>query len=271
MERTGKKSRGLIGVIGLFTILLALAPILSPYDPLQVDPGNRLQTMSSDYLLGTDHLGRDMLSRILTGAQTTVGISFLIMMMVMLIGVPAGLISGYSGGLIDRIFMRITDAVMAFPDFIVAIVLSGLLGPGMLNLMWAIVLVKWTSYARLVRSIVLSEKQKDYMLMAELNGVPGFRAMRKHLLPHVAGHVLVLCTLDLGKVILMIAALSYIGLGAQPPSPEWGAMLNDGRAYFHSAPHLMYIPGLAIILVVLILNLAGDKLRDHYDVKKEGV
>ncbi|BCB05274.1 nickel transporter permease [Bacillus sp. KH172YL63] len=269
MVRTGKKRR-LIGALGLCFILFALAPSLSPYDPLQVDPGNRLQTMSKDHLLGTDHLGRDVLSRILEGAYTTVGISLIIMGMVLLIGVPAGLISGYFGGLIDRMFMRVTDAVMAFPDFIVAIVLSGLLGPGMLNLMWAIVLVKWTSYARLVRSTVLTEKKKDYMKIAALNGVPGFKAMRKHLLPHVAGHVLVLCTLDLGKVILMIAALSYIGLGAQPPSPEWGAMLNDGRAYFHNAPHLMYIPGFAIVIVVLMFNLAGDHLRDRFDVKKEG-
>lgn len=275
MKALGKKDdrrrrRETVVSICLFVTLLLLAPFLAPYDSIQVDPVNRLLPMNGSHLLGTDHLGRDLLSRLLEGAQTTVGVSFLIMLIVLLIGIPIGLLSGFAGGIIDRFFMRMTDAFMAFPDFIVAIVLSGLLGPGLMNLIIAIATVKWTSYARLVRSTVINEKEKTYMIVAELNGVSKFRIMTKHLLPYVIGHVMVLGTLDIGKVILMIASLSYIGLGAQPPSPEWGAMLNDGRAYFHTDPHLMVVPGLAIVFVVLISNLLGDRLRDSYDVKIGG-
>ncbi|MCA0987364.1 nickel transporter permease [Guptibacillus algicola] len=257
----------LVLTVIVLVALLFLAPYITPHDPLEADPGNRLQPMNGEHLLGTDHLGRDLLSRILEGAQATVGISTLIMLIVLVIGIPIGILSGLLGGIIDRIFMRITDAFMAFPDFIVAIVLSGLLGPGMMNLMIAIATVKWTSYARLVRSTVISEKQKNYILVAELNGASTLRVMSKHIWPHIIGHVLVLSTLDIGKVILMIASLSYIGLGAQPPAPEWGAMLNDGRAYFHLAPHLMVVPGLAIVFVVLVSNLVGDRMRDYYDVR----
>lgn len=258
---------GIAVILLCIVALFVLAPYITPYDPLDVDPGKRLLPLSGEHLLGTDHLGRDMLSRILEGAQATVGISFLIMLIVLCIGIPIGILSGMLGGVIDRVFMRTTDAFMAFPDFIVAIVLSGLLGPGMTNLMIAIATVKWTSYARLVRSTVIGEKQKNYLLVAELNGASKLRVMRKHIWPHVIGHVVVLSTLDIGKVILMIASLSYIGLGAQPPAPEWGAMLNDGRAYFHIASHLMVVPGLAIVLVVLFFNIIGDRMRDHYDVK----
>jgi peptide/nickel transport system permease protein len=165
--------------------------------------------------------------------------------------------------------MRIADGFLAFPDTIVAIVLSGLLGPGIGNLVLAIVLVKWVSYARLVRSTVLSESQKDYVLVAKINGLSSFKIMRKHLFPHIVGNVLVLASLDLGKIILLISSLSYIGLGAQPPTPEWGAMLNDSRPYFESKPELMIYPGLAIVAVVLLTNMLGDYLRDHFDVKKE--
>jgi peptide/nickel transport system permease protein len=143
------------------------------------------------------------------------------------------------------------------------------MGPGIGNLVLAIVLVKWVSYARLVRSTVLSESQKDYVLIARINGLSSRKIMRKHLLPHVVGHVLVLASLDLGKIILLISAFSYIGLGAQPPMPEWGAMLNDSRPYFQSRPELMIYPGLAIVSVVLLTNMLGDYLRDRFDVKKE--
>lgn len=262
------KKKQMFILISAFAFLLL--PYLAPHDPLAIDPANRLLPLSSEHILGTDHLGRDVLSRILHGGQSTVGISLVIMIIVLSIGVPIGIIAGGTGGIFDRLFMRITDAFMTFPDFMVAIVLSGLLGPGLLNLMMAIIVVKWTSYARLVRSTVIEEKEKNYILVAELNGVHPFAILIRHLFPHVIGNVLVLATLDIGKVMLMIASLSYIGLGAQPPSPEWGAMLNEGRAYFQLAPQLMLAPGLAIVLVVLATNLFGDRLRDHYDVKTGG-
>nr|WP_263328646.1 nickel transporter permease [Neobacillus sp. Marseille-Q6967] len=248
---------------------IVFAPFLAPFDPTQVEMGNRLQSISSEHLLGTDHLGRDIFSRILSGTQTTVGTSLIVLCVSLFIGIPIGLLSGYVGGVIDRFIMRIVDAFLAFPDYIVAIVLSGLLGPGMLNLMFAIVTVKWVGYTRLVRSTVISEKQKEYISVAKINGMGPYKIMMKHMVPHVIGNVMVLATLDIGKIILLIASLSYIGLGAQPPSPEWGAMLNEGRAYFYNAPQLMVIPGLSIMLVVLFFNWLGDFLRDHYDVKKQ--
>ncbi|MFB9762595.1 nickel transporter permease [Ectobacillus funiculus] len=250
-------------------ILLLLVPYITPYDPVHINMGERLKGISVEHLLGTDHLGRDVFSRILAGSQMTVGISILVLAISLCIGVPIGLLSGYLGGKVDSFFMRIVDAFMAFPDYIVAIILSGLLGPGMFNLVFAIVMVKWVGYARLARSVVLSEKQRDYITMAKINGLSSIGVLRKHMIPHVVGNVMVLATLDVGKVILMIASLSYIGLGAQPPAPEWGAMLNEGKAFFYHAPHLMVIPGLAIMIVVLMSNLLGDFLRDRFDVKNQ--
>nr|WP_233414487.1 nickel transporter permease [Anoxybacillus caldiproteolyticus] len=250
-----------------YFLAIVIAPLFTPHDPLQINMNERLLKPSEEHLFGTDHLGRDLFSRILTGGQVTVGTGLLVLIIVLLVGVPLGMVSGFIGGRFDRYFMRTIDSFMAFPDFIIAIVLSGILGPSMLNLIFAIVVAKWGSYARLVRSTVLSEKEKDYVLMAVVNGLSAFQIIRKHLLPHVMGNVLVLATLDFGKIILMIASLSYIGLGAQPPTPEWGAMLNESTPYVQSSPHLMIIPGIAIMCTVLISNLVGDVLRDRFDVK----
>lgn len=256
----------------LFSAALFTVPFFLPFDPLRTDMANRLQPISMQHWLGTDHLGRDIFSRMIAGAKATVGTALAAILISVFIGVPVGLVSGFFGGQLDRMIMRIVDAVMAFPDYIVAIVLSGLLGPGLVNLILAVVAVKWIGYARLVRSTVFSEKQKDYIALAELTGLGSGAILKKHLLPHVLGNVSVLATLDIGKTVLMIAALSYIGLGAQPPYPEWGAMLNDGKHYFLHAPQLMVIPGLAIMFIVLLSNLYGDRLRDRFDVKhKKGV
>lgn len=260
-------SRTLLFILFAFFLVILTAPLLAPYDPLQINMNERLLKPSAEHFFGTDYLGRDLFSRILAGGQVTVGTSILVLGIVLLIGVPLGMFSGFVGGRFDRYLMRIIDAFLAFPDFIVAIVLSGILGPGMLNLIFAIVVAKWGSYVRLVRSTVLSEKEKDYILMAVVNGLSTFQIIRKHLLPHVVGNVFVLATLDLGKIILLIASLSYIGLGAQPPTPEWGAMLNESTPYFHTSPYLMFIPGIAIMFTVLVSNLAGDVLRDRFDVK----
>ncbi|WP_046175914.1 nickel transporter permease [Domibacillus indicus] len=257
---------------GLFVCLagmMAYVFFVLKHDPLLVNLNERLQPANLEHPLGTDHLGRDVLTRLIVGARYTIGYGVLALAIAALIGIPFGLLSGLKGGIIDRLFMRTADAFLAFPDTIVAIVLSGLLGAGIEQLLFAIVMVKWVSYARIVRSTVLTERDKDYMLAAAINGLSTWSIMKKHLFPHVAGHVVVLASLDLGKIILLISALSYIGLGAQPPVPEWGAMLNDARPYFQSAPSLMLYPGLAIAGVVLLSNIAGDYLRDHFDVKKE--
>jgi peptide/nickel transport system permease protein len=267
------KTRWKMAIV-LITLALVLGVIaytflVLKYDPTFVNLNERLQPMSLEHPLGTDHLGRDVLTRILLGSQLTVGYGFLALLVAVAIGVPFGVIAGFNGGVIDRVLMRIADAFLSFPDTIVAIVLSGLLGPGIENLLIAIVFVKWVNYARLVRSTVIVERQKDYVTVAKVNGLSSGRIMTKHLFPHLIGHVLVLASLDLGKIILLISSLSYIGLGAQPPAPEWGAMLNDARPYFQSVPSLMVFPGLAIVFVVLLSNLLGDYLRDKFDVKKE--
>jgi peptide/nickel transport system permease protein len=263
--------QGLLALIclSLVFVVAIYAFLYLRHDPTLTNLDGRLQGMSLQHPLGTDQLGRDVLTRLLLGGQQTIGYSLLALIVALIIGIPFGLISGYKRGLVDRVFMRIADGFLAFPDMIVAIVLSGLLGPGISNLVLAIVMVKWVSYARLVRSTVLSESQKEYVLIARTNGLSSSKIMRKHLFPHIVGHVLVLASLDLGKIILLISAFSYIGLGAQPPIPEWGAMLNDSRPYFQSRPELMIYPGLAIMIVVLLTNMLGDYLRDHFDVKKE--
>jgi peptide/nickel transport system permease protein len=261
-------------IVIFFAIMMILGVTIYTFLYLRHDPfltslDGRLLGMSLQHPLGTDQLGRDVLTRLLLGGQQTIGYSLLALFVALIIGVPFGLISGYKGGIVDKIFMRIADGFLSFPDTIVAIVLSGLLGPGIGNLVLAIVFVKWVNYARLVRSTVLSESQKEYILIARINGLSSRKIMRKHLFPHIVGHVLVLASLDLGKIILLISAFSYIGLGVQPPTPEWGAMLNDSRSYFQSRPELMIYPGLSIVLVVLLTNMLGDYLRDIFDVKKE--
>ncbi|MDQ0195638.1 nickel transporter permease [Paenibacillus wynnii] len=248
-------------------VLVLISPNLAPQDPYKLIIADRLQAPSLEHWLGTDHLGRDLLSRIIAGIRTTVGNSLLILAISLLIGVSLGLLSGFLGGFYDLVFKRTVDAFMTLPDYIFAIVLSGLLGPGLINLLFAIISIKWVGYARLVRSVVLLEKEKEYVALATLSGLSSVRIVFKHILPHTIGNVLVLASLDLGKIILMIASLSYIGLGPQPPAAEWGSMLNEGRVYFNTAPHLMLAPGLAIMLTVLLANILGDRLRDRYDIK----
>ncbi|WP_100401038.1 nickel transporter permease [Bacillus sp. FJAT-44742] len=228
----------------------------------------RLLPPSLQYPLGTDHLGRCIFSRIAEGGLLTLQVSSFSLLVTLLIGVPLGVLSGYFGGKIDTIIMRIVDGFAAFPDFILAIVIAGLLGPSLQNVLIAIVAVKWINYARVTRSITIAEKEKEYILSAVSIGCTNRRIIWKHLFPTVLPHTLTIASLDMGKIILIIASLSYLGLGAQPPIPEWGAMLNDSRAFFQTHPFLMIIPGVMILLTVLSFNLIGEGLREVLNVKK---
>ncbi|MQR94292.1 ABC transporter permease subunit [Fictibacillus phosphorivorans] len=253
-----------------FIIILSIAligPFIVPNDPLTANMAVRLAPPSSAYPLGTDHMGRCIFSRLIVGAQSTLGITALVVATVALIGIPIGLVIGYIGGRLDTVFMRVADGILALPEFILAIAIAGFLGPSLTNLMISIVFVKWIAYTRVVRSIVITERNKDYVQAAKVGGSSNWKIIRRHMFPQIVSPVLVLATLDIGKVILTISSLSYLGLGAQPPAPEWGAMLNDGRPYFQSAPELMIYPGLAIFFVVLSFNLMGEGLRDKWDVK----
>ncbi|WP_044640323.1 nickel transporter permease [Risungbinella massiliensis] len=259
----------LIGFILLvfFVFITLFGSYLVPNDPFEVDMAKRLLSPSFEYPFGTDHLGRCIFSRIVEGSQSTLGITAFTIMTVVLIGVPIGLISGYVGGRLDSIMMRILDALSSIPEFILAIAIAGFLGPSLINIMLAVVLINWMSYARVVRGIVLSEREKEYVLAARVGGCDTWKLLRRHLLPQVLRPVITLAVMDIGTIILTISSLSFLGLGAQPPEPEWGAMLNDARPYFQTSPELMLYPGMAIILIVTAANLIGDGLSEKFRVR----
>lgn len=251
-------------------LLLLLGPILAPQDANAIDLDNKLKQPDMINLLGTDQLGRDLLSRVLTGGQTTVGISLLSLLIATTVGAGIGLLTGVVGGRFDWCIMRIVDCFMVFPAYLVAIIVSGLLDGGLLKLVIAIAIARWMIYTRLVRSIVLQEKSKDYMLIAKLSGASNFTIIKRHFLPHIVQPILSIAILDLGKIILIVASLSYLGLGVQLPNAEWGAMINDGRTYFFTASRLMLVPGAAIVMTVLLANIIGNKFKfgSHFKGEK---
>ena len=264
---TGK--RVVMIAVAVFLVLLIIGPWIAPQDPNLTATADKLQGPSTAHWLGTDDLGRDVFSRILTGGLTTVGLSAMALGLSILIGVPLGLLSGYLGGRTDWALMRVVDIFLALPEYIVAMIIAGLMGQGFGNLLLAILIIKWVGYTRLARSVVMQEKAKDYLMVSIISGASTFSIMRRHLLPHIVGPVMALATVDIGKVILLVASLSYLGLGVQLPSAEWGAMLNEAQMFFTQAPHLMVAPGLAIFLVVCAVNWLGDQLQSLYAISGE--
>lgn len=256
-----------MSILAIIVTIVIIGPIFMKNDPLTVHMSESLKASSWQYPLGTDQLGRCIFSRLIIGARTTLGIASIVIITVILIGIPLGLFSGYRGGRVDVIIMRVLDGVSALPEFLLAIAITGFLGPSIRNLMISIVLVKWIGYSRVVRSIVLVEREKPYVMAAKVAGSRTWTILWRHLLPQIISPVIILAALDVGKVILIISSLSYLGLGAQPPAAEWGAMLNDGRPYFQTMPQLMIYPGMAIMLVVISCNLISDGLRDVLDVR----
>ncbi len=264
---TGK--RIVMIAVAVFLVLLIIGPWIAPQDPNLTATADKLQGPSAAHWFGTDDLGRDVFSRILTGGLTTVGLSALALGISILIGVPLGLLSGYLGGRTDWALMRAVDIFLALPEYIVAMIIAGLMGQGFGNLLLAILIIKWVGYTRLTRSVVMQEKAKDYLMVSTISGASPLSIMRRHLLPHIVGPVMALATVDIGKVILLVASLSYLGLGVQLPSAEWGAMLNEAQMFFTQAPHLMVAPGLAIFLVVCAANWLGDQLQSLYAISGE--
>ncbi len=263
-QRLKQDKAGICGLLILlvFAGMALTAPYLSLHDPLAVQLGARLQNPSAQYPFGTDHLGRCIFSRVVYGAQVSLAAAGIVLASVLIISLPVGMFSGYTGGMADQIFMRIVDTILAFPLLILALAIAGFLGAGLVNVMLALAAVWWVSYARIVRGLTLAAKEKDFVMAARAAGTKTIPILYQHILPHVLGTVIVLATLDMGKLIMAVAGLSFLGLGAQPPTPEWGSILNDGRPYFQAAPHVMLFPGLAIATVVLSCNLFGDALRD---------
>lgn len=252
-------------IVLMFAFVAIAAPLIAPHDPTEVDARSILAPRSSEHWLGTDNIGRDSLSRLMYGARWSMGTALAATSLIVLIGVTVGLVAGYVGGLIDDILMRIVDVLLAFPSLVLALAIVGMLGPSLKNVMIGMVAVWWVDYARVIRGITISLRDREYITSAHCIGCPPGHIIFRHLLPNVIPSVIVLATLELGGLMLAISGLSFLGLGAQPPTPEWGTMLNDGRVFFQSEPQLMMYPGIAISLVVIGFNLVGDGLRDILD------
>lgn len=255
------------GLVLLFimTLMAVFAPWVAPFDPTQTDPLANLAGPSWDHWLGTDNLGRDIFSRIVYGARWSLGAAAIASSAIVVFGVTMGIIAGFFGGVVDTLLMRLVDVLLAFPSIILALAIVGMLGPSLRNVLIGMVAVWWVDYARIVRGITLRIVQNEYVQAADCCGCHPTRTMFRHVLPNVIPTIVVLATLELGGLILAISGLSFLGLGAQPPTPEWGTMINDGRLYFLTEPRLMMYPGIAITLVVLACNLVGDGLRDALD------
>jgi peptide/nickel transport system permease protein len=257
---------GLIVTVALVLAAIA-APLIAPFDPNLQDTSRRLEAPSRDHILGLDELGRDVLSRILWGARVSLRVGFSVVIFASIVGISLGAMSGYFGGWIDTIIMRVTDILLAFPGILLAIALVAVLGPSLNNVVLALVIIGWVAYARLVRGQVLKVREMEYVTAAKALGAKSPRVIVLHVLPNVINPVVVMATLGLAGAILAEAALSFLGLGVQPPTPSWGAMLNYGRRYLGEANHLTIFPGAAIMLAVMGLNFLGDGLIDMLDPK----
>jgi peptide/nickel transport system permease protein len=256
------------GMLVLFALVLVAiaAPWIASHDPYEMDLRRALQPPGSPgHVLGTDELGRDALSRLLYGSRVSLRVGLIVVGIAGGIGVALGAISGYVGGLVDTAIMRAVDVLMAFPFLLLAIVVVAMVGPSLTNLMIVLGGVSWTTYARLVRSLVLVQREEDHVQAARVVGVGSWRIIWRHILPNCLGVIIVQATFDVAGAILAASALSFLGLGAQPPTAEWGAMLSAAKPFLRQRPMLSIAPGMAIMITVLAINLVGDALRDALD------
>ena len=258
-----------VGMIILaFIILLSIAaPLITPYDPVKINIAEKFQPPSWNHWFGTDEVGRDIFTRILYGARLSLGFGILVIVVAAVVGLVIGTISGYFGGIVDQIIMRIVDMVLAFPNLILAMALAAVLGPNLQNAMIAIAIVKIPVYIRLARSEALVIKEKLFVKSAETFGIKRSRIIIKHIIPNAVSPVIIQATLDVGDAILLIATLGFLGLGAQPPTPEWGAMISAGWTYLLTYWWYPTFPGLFLFLSSGALNLIGDGIRDVLDPK----
>jgi peptide/nickel transport system permease protein len=257
-------------IVGAFLLLTIFAPLIAPYDPFDQDLAASLSPPSADHLLGADQYGRDVLSRIMYGSRTALLAIVVADGIALVIGAGLGLIAGYIGGRVDPLVMRLVDVLLAFPYLLLALIIVAALGPSLINSIVAIGVVYTPQYARLIRGQVLAIKNTEYVLAARAVGARGLRIMVRHVLPNSFTPLLVMATLQSGTVVVETAGLSFLGLGAQPPSPDWGALLADGQSYFLTAWWIATFPGLAIFAVVIGFNLFGDALRDYFDPRRRG-
>ena len=252
---------------GVIIFVAVFANFLTPCDPYAQDLSNALTAPNEKNLLGTDRYGRDVLSRVIVGSQTTLCASLLLLLTISSFGSLIGAICGFKGGKIDIFLMRLSDVFLAFPQMVFAIAAAGALGGGLFNAAAALAIIGWPKYARISRGLVLTIREMPYMNAAKMAGTSSAGILFHHVLPNIAGPVLVTAALDIGTIIMELAGLSFLGLGAQPPTAEWGAMMNNGRSMLQTAPWVILAPGTAIFITVAIFNLLGDKLRDVLDVR----
>jgi len=252
-------------VVALLMCMALFAPWMATSDPDRTDISRKLEPPSLAEPLGTDHLGRSIYSRLIYGTRASLGSVALIVSGILVMSFAVGGLSGYAGGWVDGAIMRLCDVVLTFPTFIMALFLIGILGTGLTNVVIAIVFTHWAWYARMVRGMVMQLKNREYVLAAKVAGTPPALLAARHILPAVLAQIAVLATLDIGHMMLHVSGLSFLGLGVQPPIPEWGVMIGDARQFIRTDPQLILYPGLMIFISVMAFNVLGDALRDHLD------
>jgi peptide/nickel transport system permease protein len=269
LKKLLKNKLSVLGLVisGIIIIMALFAPVFAPYSPNQIDLAHRLSKPSANHFLGQDSLGRDIFSRIIYGSRISVWVGFSTVILATLFGFTFGALAGYYGGWIDGLIMRLVDVLMAFPGILLAIALMAVLGPSLNNVILTLCLIGWVGYARLVRGQILFLRETEFVTAAKALGLGPVRIIFGHILPNVLGPLMVQATFGMAGNIVAEAGLSFLGLGVQPPTPSWGAMLNEGRAVLLSNSNLTTFPGLAIMIMVLGFNFIGDGLRDAVDPK----
>ena len=265
------KSCCVFSFLALLIILIAIfAPVItggvSPSEAVLTDA---LQPPSSEHIFGTDKLGRDIFTRVIYGARTSLVAAFSVVILIFVLGTILGVLSGYFGGWVDAVIMRIADLMVSFPGMVFAMAIAGIMGASIRNAVIAVALVSWTKYARLARSLVLKVRNRDYVAAAVVTGSKTSYILRKYMVPNVIPTLIITGATDIGGMMLELAGLSFLGFGAKAPTPEWGLMLNEGRQFIQNASWMMVFPGAAIFIVVVVFNLLGDALRDVLDPKNE--
>lgn len=261
-------------VFSILALCIILAAIFAPFitggvDPLKGSLMDALLPPCREHIFGTDKMGRDIFTRIIYGARASLSATFGVVALIFVIGSVLGVIAGYFGGIVDAVIMRIADMMLAFPGLVLALAVAGIMGASIKNAIIAIVVVSWTKYARLARSLVLKIRDRDYVAAAIVTGSKTPYMLLRYMLPNALPTLIITAATDIGSMMLELASMSFLGFGAKPPAPEWGYMLNEGRACMQSAPWLMIFPGLAIFIVVVVFNMLGDSVRDILDPKSE--
>lgn len=269
VKRNTIKSRLIFFILlaGILLLAAAFSDKLAPYDPYAQDLSISKQPPSAAHWMGTDQYGRDVFSRVLIGAKTSIFSTLTLVAAISLFGTIVGTLCGYYGGVVDSVMMRISDVCLAFPGLVFALAIAALLGGGVSNAVLALAVISWPKYARVARSQTLALKSSDFMAAAQLSGDTSLQMILRHILPNILGPILVTAMLDIGTMMMELAGLSFLGLGAQPPTAEWGNMMSGGRSMLQTYPWLVLSPGAAIFLTVVIFNLLGDTVRDYMDPK----